>query len=140
MKISAYLFSFLLISTFGCTSANNKSHILRHYATHVATDAAAQFTGAMSIAAGLVIGNAFAENRSNELAATSVLTGFAAALYTLYKTPQWTDTYILKYDTQRSTCQNILTCVCRILISFPLGTLLGELVVEKNLIEAQTKN
>jgi hypothetical protein len=140
MKFTAYLFSFLLLSTFSYTSADKKPDMLRHYATHIIADGAAHLAAAGCMAAGFIIGGKLEQNKSSGLAAASALTGIAAALYTVYKTPQWTDHYILNYDTQRSTSQNILTFVCRIFIPFPLGTLLGELESEKRLKEVSTNN
>lgn len=135
MKYSARLLILLLVFCHGHSSADTdkKPNMLRHYATHIITDGAAHLAAGVSVGAGLIIGGAFEKNNSSALGATSALAGFAAALYTIYKTPQWTDKYILNYDTQRSTSQNIITFACRLFIPFPLGTLLGELEVEKRL-------
>ncbi|MCL5875638.1 MAG: hypothetical protein M1114_04150 [Candidatus Dependentiae bacterium] len=49
-----------------------------------------------------------------------------AALFVIYKTPQWTDKHLLEKKTERSTKKNIAVFLSRLLIPYPFGTLTGE--------------
>lgn len=49
-----------------------------------------------------------------------------AALFVIYKTPQWTDKHLLEKKTERSTKKNIAVFLSRLLIPYPFGTLTSE--------------
>ena len=59
--------------------------------------------------------------KGSALAAT-----FLGALYVHYKTPQWTDTYILGLEAERTFEQNVFTLFIRTILSLPIGILVGE--------------
>jgi hypothetical protein len=40
--------------------------------------------------------------------------------------PEWTDAYILEYDTPRTTGQNLISLVSRLILHWPVGTVVGE--------------
>ncbi len=54
------------------------------------------------------------------------LFGLLAGLYFVYKTPQWTETYILRKNDTRTTKQNIINFINRILLPYPFGVVCGE--------------
>lgn len=55
-----------------------------------------------------------------------MLPSMLASLYLIYRTPQWTDTYILHKDKQRTCKQNIITFLNRAIIPWPFGVVTGE--------------
>jgi hypothetical protein len=55
-----------------------------------------------------------------------VLVGILAGLYVIYKTPQWTDKYVLKKDSVRTSKQNIIVFLNRCIIPYPFGVVTGE--------------
>jgi hypothetical protein len=60
---------------------------------------------------------------------SAVAATLLGALYVHYKTPQWTDTYILGLETERTFEQNIFTLFIRTILSLPIGILVGENMV-----------
>ncbi len=60
-----------------------------------------------------------------------MLAGLIAGYYIFYKTPQWTDTYLLKINTLRTTKQNLISSACR-LLPWPVGVWIGEYYVRKD--------
>lgn len=58
---------------------------------------------------------------------TPIILTVAAGLYVLYKTPQWTDTYVLKKDDKRTMPQNIITFLNRLFVPF-FGIITGEYI------------
>lgn len=56
--------------------------------------------------------------------------GALLATYIYYKTPQWTDDILLDRDTPRTTKQNLISFLCRILIPVPLlNVVISEAIV-----------
>lgn len=122
----------------GYLNANvHKAHIdqykkplpCNHYITHMITDAAgtiAAILGAFTMG-GITFGVATTADMKEE--SKAILTGAAAGLtfiYTLYKTPQWTDTYLLENNIKRTSLQNILVFLHRRILPWPIGVILGE--------------
>lgn len=135
MKYSVYLLTFLLVPAFSHT-AETKPSQMRHYITHIATDGLSHIAAVASVMTGIAVGAAL-KDKSEALTIASFLSGFGTAGYIKYKTPQWTDTYVLKNDIKRTTPENILTFICRVLIPFPIGTVVGELALENDLMASQ---
>lgn len=57
------------------------------------------------------------------------LLGFCAGMVALYKTPQWTDTYWLNVEKERTTQQNIISLMGRISLGHFLGIILTEVFI-----------
>lgn len=103
------------------------------YVAHILTGAASNIAALVSVAAGAVAGQvALVRNPSGDISAiylssaTPILLGSIAGLYIIYKTPQWTDTNLLEKKKERTTKQNIIVFLNRILLSWPLGVVTGE--------------
>jgi hypothetical protein len=87
-----------------------------NYGTHLITGGISKICLSATTTIGFLIGRT----------ALHTFIGAIAGLYIVYKTPQWTDTYILKKETTRTGQQNIIAFVNRILLFYPLGVLTGE--------------
>lgn len=59
---------------------------------------------------------------------SSILVTLLGKLYAIYKTPQWTDSYLLNYQEERTTKQNIIAFLNRFFLGWPLGIITGELM------------
>ncbi|MFI5332986.1 MAG: hypothetical protein ACHQVS_02705 [Candidatus Babeliales bacterium] len=120
-----------------------------HYTSHLITGLAAHLVFLTSTVTGIIIGDAVAKTGTadwisyqigltpKELRCTNynILFGvraipaalsMLAGLYVVYKTPQWTDKYLLKKKKERSVRQNILVFLNRFLLPCPIGILTGE--------------
>lgn len=158
MKYITYFFIFLLLpsSLYSISKDSKKPSKLKYYTTHIATGGAAQLAFVASNLLGYVgsiatidldistqIGRKtgfVAPDRSCTnywlgffIGILPLLACLTAGSYFVYKTPQWTDTYLLKSDKKRTTRQNIITLLNRICLPYPLGIITGELGIEKDL-------
>lgn len=120
-----------------------------HYVSHLITGLGAHLALATSSFVGLIIGNAVARtniadwisyqmgltpkefkcDNFNILFAQRAIPGalaMLAGLYVVYKTPQWTDKYLLKKKKERTLKQNILVFFNRFVLPCPVGVLTGE--------------
>ena len=118
-----------------------------HYVTHWVTGIAANIAHIMSTMTGLKVGDAAVkagladwighqrgitppDERCEDYGTIATvigvptLLGGIAGLYIVYKTPQWTDKYILKKKTERTSKQNFIVFLHRMFI--PFGSLTGE--------------
>lgn len=57
---------------------------------------------------------------------STMITSIAAGLYVFYKTPQWTDTYILKSDKIHMPRQHLINQFIRAVVTYPIGGVVGE--------------
>lgn len=112
---------------------------VKHYIVHVAGDIVGAIAAFSLLKTGLVIGtlSAVATASATECPEMGIpafivptATGCAAAFYVYYKTPEWTDTYLLERGNGRTTKQNITTLLTRVFLPIlQIGTCVGEYLV-----------
>jgi hypothetical protein len=131
----------LSLSQVASMNAQGKPVILRgeptvkHYIVHALGDAvggiAAGAAAGTCLATGMVVGGASGNPEvAGPAMVLSAITGCAAAFYIYYKTPEWTDTYVLERGNGRTMGQNIATLLTRLLLPlWPLGVVAGEYLV-----------
>lgn len=120
-----------------CAEVNNtttkadfwkKNPELKHYVAHGFTGLAT-FTACVigAIASKILMSKISEKHRFKNIADNAITTTCVlACLYATYKTPQWTDTYLLKNNKQRTTKQKIVNFLNRLYIIPPWGCLTGE--------------
>lgn len=161
MKYSQYFFIFALLSGSLYPKAKDHEHAgtLKHYATHIVTGGVAKIALVATPTVGYLVGMLLAVHPKDfptfigrklgitpanmqcensliigSTIAIPALAGLAAGLYIMYKTPQWTDTYLLESQKKRTTSRNILTFLSRIILPDPIGVVVGELIIENDLV------
>lgn len=120
-----------------------------HYASHLITGLAAQLGYVTTGIIGLVMGDMVARTGTADwisyqmglttkefkytnfnilfaVRAVPLTLSMLAGLYVMYKTPQWTDKYLLKKKKERTSRQNVLVFCNRALLGWPIGILTGE--------------
>jgi|GEM_PF-2935527 len=104
---------------------------LKHYLLHILGDFIGLGTAATTAVAGVGTGFALAAASNDPIHAIIPSTlGAMLATYIYYKTPQWTDDLLLDCDKQRTTKQNLISFLCRILIPIPLvNVVIAEAIV-----------
>lgn len=117
---------------------NNKAegHTMGHYIGHAIGQGTIFLGSGLPLAAGLFTAaglcgyGAARHNPISLLAGVAVgAAGIGTSAYMFYKAPQWTDTYLLGYTSERTTQQNIVSLASNIIIQpFPLGVWAGEFV------------
>jgi|GEM_PF-5383614 hypothetical protein len=110
--------------------SHEKTSEAMHYAAHLITEGLAYIPIAAVFYAGLA-GGLLSVAVDPSPAATgigglAVASGVVAGGYIYYKVPEWTDAYILEYDTPRTTGQNLISLVSRLILHWPVGTVVGE--------------
>lgn len=135
---------------------NIKPSSARQYIAHLLTGGTADLGALLCIGTGFIAGANILDNAphalSNKLGLTekgirckntsinaacttlgiaTIVTGFIAGCYVIYKTPLWTDKYILGLQRERDLTQKIDTFGLRILLRYPLGLLLGEYIQQQ---------
>ena len=105
------------------TSEQVKEDKSLHLGAHILTGGCAYLGAATSIVLAMIIGDTIAKNHPT----LSYMIGFMAGGWIMYRTPQWTDTYIVKKTGQRTLTQNLVTFLNRIILSWPLGVITGEI-------------
>lgn len=133
MKKKNILMLMILLSTvFTKTQTQETYKItpLRYYCTHLSTNI-------LSLFAMVPFAMCLEETVTKEkdplikMIASFIMAGWTiGGAVVFYKTPQWTDTYILKLPTHRTTVQNVFSACIRLLI-FPLGSLLSEIIIKE---------
>src|SRR5437762_5328889 len=78
-----------------------------HYGIHIVTDGCARLFFVASLITGGKVGKIIDEP-------LPILASAMAGLWVIYKTPQWTDKYVLEKSDHRTTKQNIITFLSRI--------------------------
>lgn len=133
-------------SVLGAQKSEKKQSKLKYYGTHIVTDIGSDFVGGMAIGAGLtpalLLGIAhakgwIAENSVGSFVAgigvyTSLMSGVTAAVIIKFKSPQWTDMYILKNSKKRTKSQNIISFFSRAILPNPLGTVVAEYLISES--------
>ena len=104
---------------------------LKRYGAHTLTGFTSHIVAAATIILTATLSASHVKDGQNikEILAKCILpTTIAgiASVYTVFKTPQWTDTYILKNGKKRTTIQNMSNFCVRVLIGAPFGYALGE--------------
>lgn len=112
------------------TNTKARTSDFAHYGTHVVTDGVAKIVASIMIVVGGGLTLGAAANDCGPLCIIPGVVGISSGVYILYKTPQWTDTHLLNYSTERSNLQNIVTFLSRLLILYPVGTIAGELLTQ----------
>lgn len=112
----------------------HEDHQVAEAITHVGTGTLAHAAMITSICAGTVlsylVGGANTMYEANPFTLIFLAAGLIGGEYIVYKTPQWTDTHILKKETERTGKQNAITFASRALVVPPFGILLGEYLVK----------
>lgn len=142
MNIYTVLFGIALIS--GSLSAqipsnNTRPTALNYYLTHIIVDGLLQCAivpttlaaGGIGGAVGLCIDPKL-QGPGVVIAAISTLAGFALGLKIFYRAPEWTDEVVLNIHKKRSAAQNILSCLGRIFLAWPLGNLVTEVIIRED--------
>ena len=93
---------------------------------HVGTHEVACVMGAMMAVCGVLLDEAAKKKNKIDTLYMGSIAGVIAGLYTIYSMPQWTDTYLLDKNTQRSRVQNMVTFISRIL-GGEWGVIVGEM-------------
>jgi hypothetical protein len=101
---------------------------------HVISDTVLLIPAGFSAVGGCLLGAALFSGSVNNndpiLGLCAVLTaaaGVAGGSYIFYQSPQITDTYVLGYEGKRTTKQNIISLLSRVICaSTPVGICLGE--------------
>lgn len=109
----------------------------RHYLTHILTYYVGRVAAGIVTGYGIGLTGAGAVTIINEdkchntscytKISLPAIIGILLSTYIYYKTPQWTDMYILNSDQKRTAAQNILVMLSRIVVPFPLlNVIIGE--------------
>jgi len=104
---------------------------VKHYIVHILGDAVGGITAGAVAGTSAVVGSLVASG-SPEVAVPAIAmsaVGCMAAVYIYYKTPEWTDTYLLERGQGRTVGQNMATMLTRLLPLWPLGVVAGEYLV-----------
>lgn len=107
-----------------------EGHTLGHYIVHsvVQSIGGTAIVGASVL--GTAIGGGITASAQDPLVAmagiATVVGSFGGGTYSMYRLPQWTDTYFLGYETERNTTQNII-CLWSKLFLWP-GIIAGEFI------------
>lgn len=104
---------------------------LRHTATHMATAHSALIAQIALMILAAELTRKILKNSNSELSypfapVYASIAGCLTGLYIQYKTPQWTDEYLLKLERKRSTPKNVIELLSKLVIPFPIATLLEE--------------
>ncbi len=97
---------------------------LSYYSTHLATALVTKF----------LLDEFVAVVNSHSLCPDESLTEKCAillAMYIFYRVPQWTDNAI-GIEEKRSFLSNVFSCMTRLMIPFPVGTLASEFVIRQD--------
>lgn len=117
------------------TPRTAQDNLVKHYGVHAATGFAAMFVAVVSFVAGAAVSHVANPGILNRIRthqyfefreAGPIVAGMVAGVYCIYKTPQWTDTYVLGCKDKRTDKQNVITFINRVLIPVPFGVLAGE--------------
>ena len=101
--------------------SHEKTSEAMHYAAHLITEGLAYIPIAAVFYAAVDPSPA-----ATGIGGLAVASGVVAGGYIYYKVPEWTDAYILEYDTPRTTGQNLISLVSRLILHWPVGTVVGE--------------
>ncbi len=143
-KFMHYALLFLFISfanSHDYVNENTDNQIIKqsndeslYLGTHLATGACSYVTSLSVILLSLVVGEIIAKKNISEYkdvnlmsSALPPLIGIITGAWIFYKSPQWTDTYIIKKKDTRTFTQNMATFLSRIVWNYPLGVILGEI-------------
>jgi len=124
----------LLLITAGTSFAQSKSEqpgVLMYYGTHLATN----FVVTCGSGFGCGIAFSMADELINSVDKASLcrastatfikLAALTGVVYAFYKTPQWTDTYLLDIERERTLKENMISFFGRL---FPLGIIITEYI------------
>ncbi len=92
-----------------------------HYLTHLGTDLASRLAFVTFVIAGIET-----QKNSGDISTTVPIIGGLLGLFLIFKTPKWTDKYLLNNDLNRSFKQEFLTFLHRVFVFYPLCTMTGE--------------
>ncbi len=142
MKLKAFsLMMLVLLPATNIVAAKNKreGHTLGHYIVHSVVQSMAGTAIVGGSVLGTAIGGGITLSAQDPLVAmagiATVIGSIGGGTYSMYSLPQWTDSYVLGYETERNAKQNVI-CFCSKLFLWP-GILLGEFISHLDGIEPE---
>lgn len=117
---------------------NKSYHCAKHYTAHAVT----AFIPVAGLCAFFALGDAIDRDSGGFVQWEGVFkqTAVGLGMFCMYKTPHWTDQYLLQYTHQRTLYQDAITALPRLLpiftnperwpITIPLGTVIGEYLAD----------
>lgn len=146
-KIYSYLLIFGFLTPIICNAyQSNNQNIndmpsdLEYYGSHMITTLAAELSMPIVVVLGGAIGIAgdfILKNEPSIMTSLGLLGGITSSLIILYKTPSWTDEYILNLKAKRTDGQKLIGFLSRLLLIGPIGPLVGEILVKNKLYIAE---
>lgn len=132
--VPRFFFCLLLITNISADMKSErpsyqKDSLVSHYAAHLITEGIVYIPVAAAFAVCMGGGMLALSNNSPESALIGTVIcggGLATGSYIFYKVPAWTDDYILDYKVPRTSGQNLISALSRLILQWPFGTLAGE--------------
>jgi hypothetical protein len=139
-----------------CIISNEKDSNLKYYSTHLVTGGLAHLSFLLCGTLGFFVGHILVESNLQTFIGrklsltppdllvenfraifatgiTPFIIGCLAGWWIIYKTPQWTDNYLLNSTKLRSKREKVETFLARIFLPYPVGVLLSEwCIAQKN--------
>lgn len=119
---------------FAVKRSKPEGHTVGHYITHTIVQGVGGAVIAGATTMGSMVGVSIAAAGTRDpmvgLAGVATILGsVAGGCYSIYRLPQWTDTYFLGYESERNTTQNMICFLSKLILAgWPVGVWAGEFV------------